>query len=261
MNSLRWIGSEQFDAFWTGHWQSPQGKAWAYGKTPLAIWLKSRLQERPFYISAYWQPEIQRKHFAQMWGQLFERHYNNVALRDLYWLHEMAHWALMTMEPSESHAAWCQKWDDNELLSSFISEVLIHGESPDWDRAALGSPAWARQFTPISCLNPLDPTTWSEGATLAWERRVSVRAGETAPIGQTEIWLSSFAAENARWANIWSKSWTSIDAGLNAYRMAQSTGDEPVMRAALDAGGRVHAYPAIPYLEEALTFAQLQASA
>ena len=258
MSTLQWVGAEQFDFFWNNHWRSAQGKMWAHGGSPLAVWLKSRLQERPFYMSSYWQPDIQRKHFAQMWGQIFERHYDNVALRDLYWLHELAHWASMTMEPSKDHTSWTLKWDTNELMSSFISEVLIHGESPDWDSAALGSPAWARQFTSISCQNPLIPSTWSKGATLAWERRVSVRAGETKPTGQTEIWLSSFAAENARWANIWSKNWSRIDAGLNAYRLAQIAGDEMAMRDTLDAAGRVTQWPAVPYLEEAVAFSQLQ---
>lgn len=260
MSPLRWIGYEQFDAFWDNHWQSPQGRSWAYGNSSLAVWLKSRLRERPFYLATYWRPDIQRKHFAQMWGQLFERHYDNVALRDLYWLHEMAHWASISFEPSLTHDDWTKKWDDNELMSSFISEVLIHGESPDWDRAALGSPAWARQFPSISSLSPLDNTTWSQGATLAWERRVSVRNGDAIPIGQTETWLASFAAENARWASIWSRSWQDIDKGLNAYGLAQAAGDEVGMRAALSAAGQVNEWPAIPYLDEALAFATLQAT-
>lgn len=257
MSFLRWIGPEQFDAFWATNWKSPQGQAWAHGTSPLVLWFKARLKARPFYVAAYWRPDIQRKHFAQMWGQVFDRRYDNLALQDLYWVHELAHWASMTLEPSRTHAEWAQKWDDNELMSSFISEVLVHGESADWDRAALGSPAWARQFPSISAQDPLDPSTWSQGATLAWERRVSVRAGQTAPNGQTEIWLASFAAENARWASIWSEHWTSIDAGLNAYRLALAAGDEAGMRAALDDAGRVGQWPTIPYLDEALAFARM----
>lgn len=255
MNAFQWIGRNEIDAFWATLWKSPQGHAWAHGDSAMSVWLHERLRSRPFYKVTPWEPELQRRHFSQMWGQVFERHYDNSALHDLYWVHELAHWALVDFTPSSDWEAWSRKWDHNELLASFISEVLVHGESPDWDSAALHAPAWARQFSSISATDPLDSTTWSAGALSAWERRVSVRAGKTSPTDETERWLASFLPENARWASTWQSSWAAIDAGLNDYWFAQQSNDEPAMRRALDAAGSVAQWPCIPYHAEAVAFA------
>lgn len=256
MNHFRWIGADEFDAFWAVHWKSPQGQTWASGNTPLVTWMKERLRSRPFYVVTPWEQALQRRHFSQMWGQVMERDYPNAALRDLYWVHELAHWALVDFQPSESAKAWATKWDDNELMAAFISEVLVHGESPDWDMAALGHPAWARQFDGISAQHPLVPATWSLGAKQAWDRRLAVRNGSEAPRDESERWIATFGNANARWAQIWESAWQNVDVGLAVYDYSRRAGDEQGMRASLDAAGQVPAFPSIPYTKQAQDFAQ-----
>ena len=256
MNRFRWIGPQEFDAFWATNWKSPQGQAWASGNTPLVTWMKECLRARPFYVVTPWEPALQRRHFSQMWGQVMERDYPNQALRDLYWVHELAHWALVDFRRSATAQQWAKKWDDNELMAAFISEVLVHGESPDWDTAALGHRAWARQFDDIWAQNPVEPSTWSEGAKQAWDRRLSVRNGRELPRNESERWIATFGNANARWAQIWESAWERIDTRLAIYDYARSAmGDLDIMRASLDAAGKVSSYPRIPYAQQAKDFA------
>ena len=142
----RWIEGEAFEEFWASVWKSETGRAWARSEDPQARWLKERLASRPFFVCQPWEPELQRRHFSQMWGQVFERAYKNPALEDLYWIHELTHWATADLKPAADFQAWRAKWDLNELRASCASEILAHGPMPHILSEAMGATPWAARF-------------------------------------------------------------------------------------------------------------------
>lgn len=253
----RWIQGADFETFWAGVWRSPKGKEWAGSGRGFSGWLKERLRGRPFFLSDPWEPELQRRHFAQMWGQIFSRRYENPALSDLFWIHELTHWAAADLTPSPSFAQWLAKWDLNELRASAASEILIHGEVEGWDREAFGRDVWARRFGKLGGTDPENAFTWSPGSRKADERRHAIRDGERAPDASVpdEVWLASFKAQNEAWAELWrGGEWRRIDRHLAVYGHAVSVGDLPRARFALESAGELMAFPKVPYKEQAVAF-------
>lgn len=254
----RWIQGTDFDEFWAGVWRTDKGRAWAGSGEGLADWLRMRLSERPFFLSTPWEPRLQRRHFAQMWGQIFSREYENPALSDLFWVHELTHWACADLAPSRDFESWHAKWDLNELRASCTSEILIHGEVEGWDRDAFGRDVWARGFGRLGGTNPEDSSTWSRGSRDADRRRHAIRDGEAEPNPSVsdEVWLAGFKAENARWAELWrGGEWRRIDRGLALYGHAVARGDWARARFALEIAGHVQEFPKVPYASQATAFA------
>lgn len=250
-----WIGASRLDSFWNGLWRSEKGRAWSRGGTGLAWWLRGRLSERPFFFCEPWSPALQRRHFSQMWGQVFARSYDNPALSDLYWIHELCHWACADLSRSDSFEEWRLKWDLNELRASCASEILVHGEVEGWDREAFGREAWARRFGALGGVDPTREESWSASSREAAARRLDLREGRAEPMDEDERWFASFKDANLGWASVWSGAWSSVDEGLSAYGEALGAGDEARARAALSKAGAVGAFPAIPYLGQARAFA------
>lgn len=258
VSAPRWIQGPVFDEFWPGVWRTDKGREWAGSGEGLAEWLRRRLSERPFFLSEPWAPSLQRRHFAQMWGQIFSREYENPALSDLFWVHELTHWACADFAPSRDFDSWHAKWDLNELRASCASEILVHGEVRGWDRDAFGRDVWARRFGVLGGSNPEDALTWSAGSRRADARRHAIRDGKAAPDPSTpdEVWLAGFKAENARWASLWRQgAWSRIDRGLALYNHAAMRRDWAGARLALEVAGHVHAFPNIPYASQAAAFA------
>ena len=251
---FRWIGPEEFDDFWAGLWKSPEGREWGSSGSPLSTWLRGSLRARPFFACQPWEPDLQRRHFAQMWGQVFARDYDNPALRDLFWIHELVHWACAPLDPSEDFEAWAAKWDRNELAASMASEIAMHGESPKLTLAALGRAPWAARYHSLGAANPTVPATWTLATEAAAARRLAVRDGLAEPLDDDERWIASFGSANARWRSIWEPLWREVDRGLAAYGRALSMGDLAAARAALETAGSVRDFPEIPYRAQAEAF-------
>jgi hypothetical protein len=253
----RWIQGEALEDFWSSVWRSDQGKAWAAGGSEQAAWLKERLGQRPFFVCDPWEPDLQRRHFSQMWGQVFTRVYSNPALEDLYWIHELTHWATADLRPSASFEDWRGKWDLNELRASCASEILAHGDMPGILRVALARDPWAARFGELGGSNPEDPSTWTPASREAFATRLAIRDGLRAPSCEDESWFAGFKAANERWASLWSEKWRDVDEGLRAYGEALATGDPSLAKRALEEAGSLGLRPALPYAEQARSFMEL----
>lgn len=250
----RWIEGESFEQFWKTIWKSEPGRAWAASRDPQAAWLKERLAQRPFFLCDPWEPALQRRHFSQMWGQVFTRAYANPALEDLYWIHELTHWATADLSPSKSFAEWSQKWDVNEQRASCASEILAQGALPGILRIAIGKEPWAARFGALGGANPEDSSSWTPASRAAFEKRLAIRDGKEAPTCEDEAWFAGFGKANESWAALWIADWAKVDEGLAAYARALQSGAPGAARIALTAAGIVDQFPALPYAEQAAAF-------
>lgn len=257
----RWIEGESFEEFWRTIWKSEQGMAWAASGDPQAAWLKDRLAQRPFFLCDPWEPALQRRHFSQMWGQVFTRAYSNPALEDLYWIHELTHWATADLAPSKSFAQWSQKWDVNEQQASCASEILAQGALPGILRIAIGKDPWAARFGDLGGANPEDPSSWTSASRAAFAKRLAIRDGKEAPTCEDEAWFAGFGKANESWAALWVADWPKVDAGLAAYAQALASGVPGAPRRALEAAGIVDKFPALPYPEQAAAFLLMDGNA
>jgi hypothetical protein len=253
----RWIEGAAFEEFWERIWKSDTARAWAHGADPQAAWLKERLSERPFFLCEPWEPELQRRHFSQMWGQVFTRAYKNPALEDLYWIHELTHWATVDLKPAPDFQAWRAKWDLNELRASCASEILAHGPMPGILGEALGTVAWAARFGELGGANPEDRSTWTQASREAFDRRLAIRDGVEQPSCEDEKWFSGFKEANEKWGQLWKDDWPKLDERLAAYEGALKAGDRLGARQALARAGLVDEFPAIPYAAQAHAFLEI----
>lgn len=250
----QWMEGEFFQDFWRDIWKSEQGRTWAASDHPQARWLKERLEKRPFFLCDPWEPALQRRHFSQMWGQVFTRAYSNPALEDLYWIHELTHWATADLAPSKSFADWSLKWDVNEQQASCASEILAQGALPGILRIAIGKEPWAAKFGELGGSNPEDSSTWTPASREAFAKRLAIRDGVEPPTCEDEAWFAGFGKANESWAALWMADWPKVDEGLAKYRQALDGGIPGAARKALEAAGLVEQFPALPYPEQAAAF-------
>src|SRR5713101_5314543 len=60
-------------------------------------------------------------HFGAWWGGIAERTYDNPAIHDIYWLHELYHKGFMSYKPGMTFEGFKDKMFRNELNASMAS--------------------------------------------------------------------------------------------------------------------------------------------
>src|SRR5690349_18490761 len=105
-----------------------------------------RLAEYPRFIGELTDPRIERAHFSPWWNVLGRRSYDNPAIHDLFYLHEIAHMAMLVYEDAMSWGAWAAKMADNEMLASLESETLVYLAMPSLREKSFTQQIWADRF-------------------------------------------------------------------------------------------------------------------
>ena len=102
--------------------------------------------QRQRFIGEMTDPRIERAHFSPWWNVLGRRTYENAAIHDLFYLHEMSHMAMLVYEDSMSWEAWAAKMADNEMLASLESETLVYLALPSLRAKSFDGQIWADRF-------------------------------------------------------------------------------------------------------------------
>src|SRR5690242_8900722 len=108
-------------------------------------WIE-RLAEYPRFIGELTDPRIERAHFSPWWNVLGRRAYENPAIHDLFYLHEISHMAMLVYEDTMSWEAWAAKMADNEMLASLESETLVYLALPSLRSKSFDAQIWADRF-------------------------------------------------------------------------------------------------------------------
>ena len=215
------VTPEEIHEFFRALWRTPEFQESHAGRGYVFRWIE-RLAEYPRLVGELTEPRIERAHFSPWWNVLGRRTYENAAIHDLFYLHEIAHMAMLVYEETMSWEAWAAKMADNEMLASLESETLVYLAMPSLRAKSFPQEIWADRFL-------------AEQAEGGGMRDAAVRAAHRSfmlmeryrarrvPDDDLERRISTFQEENEAWALIWRQSYHEVERVMRTFRgMAQS---------------------------------------
>lgn len=246
----------EIHAFFEALWRTPEFQESHATRGYVFSWIE-RLAEYPRFIGDLTDPRIERAHFSPWWNVLGRRSYENPAVHDLFYLHEIAHMAMLVYEETMSWEAWAAKMADNEMLASLESETLVYLAMPSLRAKSFPQEIWADRFL-------------GEEAEGGGMRDAAIRAAHRSfmlmeryrarrvPDDDLEQRIATFQQENEAWALIWRRSYREVERAMRTFRemaMQDRIGASQWLLAWHDV--RARAGDGIPFREEAEQFADV----
>jgi hypothetical protein len=186
---------------------------------------------RVFYDMS--EPEIEASHFSVWFNAIARRPwYDNEAVSDLYYLHELKHAAGMTYQDDMPWNRWFTKMVSNEFEASFCTEVQAYFELPGLRERSFRFDIWADRFLGDKTIRD----RWArckgrDGATAAefWAplraRRKEVMV-KPDPFDFIELQIRAYVEQNLEWVRIWQRSYPLVEAHMSGLVTAAATGTD-----------------------------------
>ena len=210
------ITPEEIHAFFKALWRTPEFQQSHVPGGYIHRWI-DRLAEYPRLIGTMSDERIERAHFSPWWNVIGRRDYENPAIHDLFYLHELSHMAMLVYEESVSWESWAAKMADNEMLASLESETLVYFAMPSLRARSFPKAIWADRF--------LDGGEQGGGM-----HDAAVRAGHRSfmlmeryrarrvPEDGIEERIAAFQEENESWARIWKQRFREVEGAMRTFR-------------------------------------------
>lgn len=151
---------------------------------------------------------VEKNHFTPWFGAIGKREYDNDAIHDLFWLHEVVHMAKMWYNPEDTFQRWSIKIKQNEVSTSLETEAMVYQELPGLRGLSFDREIWADRF--------LQSGRIMTRRLLSRERRRAMQE----PRDEIERRISQFADENDRWCEIWRPWWAEVEDEMRRFRSA-----------------------------------------
>ena len=193
-----------------GLWRTPEFRDSHSSKGYIFQWIE-RFAEYPRMFGDLTEPEIEKAHFSPWWNVIGHRSYENAAINDLFYLHEIAHMSTMLYERSLTWKSWAAKMADNEMLASLESETLVYLELPSLREKSFPDAIWADRFLD----GPSDPLVRAEHRSFMLMERYRARK---IPSDDIEARIAQFQFENQRWAEIWRDHYADVESAMVQFR-------------------------------------------
>lgn len=154
-------------------------------------------------------------HFSTWWGgiQLREQHYENAAIHDLYYLHEIYHRGAMPYATGLNFQSFQMKMTRNELEASVCSEIAVYFALPGLRSLSFPHPIYADRFLADGACH----AAWAEDPDRLTEKfrvlRYSVMQTQE-PRDDAEFWIRQYAQQNDAWASVWVHRYDEIEAAM-----------------------------------------------
>jgi hypothetical protein len=241
--------------FFRALWRTPEFQESHGSRGYVFRWIE-RLAEYPRLIGELTEPRIERAHFSPWWNVLGRRTYDNPAVHDLFYLHEIAHMAMLVYEGTMSWEAWAAKMADNEMLASLESETLVYLAMPSLRAKSFPQEIWADRF-----LEEAEGGGMRDAAIRAAHRSFMLMERYRArrvPDDDLERRIATFQQENEAWAQIWRRNYCEIERAMCTFRAMATQDRASASRWLLewhDTQARQH--DGIPFREEAEQFAKV----
>ena len=179
----------------------------------------------PRFFAEESDEKLERAHFSTWWNVIMLRpFYDNDAVSDLYYLHEMTHASSMPYMKGIGRAAFDEKMQRNELEASVLSEIAVYFEMPELREASFNHPIYADRF-----LHDTMRALWRTNRDVALEtfrtmrRHVMISKPEN-EMDLTEIWIRRFADQNAAYGVVWSDRYREIEDAMADLQTASAVG-------------------------------------
>jgi len=210
------ISPDEIHSFFQALWRTPEFRESHVSGGYVFGWIE-RLAEHPRLVGDLTDPRIERPHFSPWWNVIGRRDYENPAVHDLFYLHEISHMAMLVYEETMSWVAWAAKMADNEMLASLESETLVYIALPTLREKSFTQEIWADRFL-------------AEEAHGGGMRDAAVRAAHRSfmlmeryrarrvPGDDLEQRIATFQHENEAWARIWQPNYREVERVMRRFR-------------------------------------------
>jgi hypothetical protein len=179
----------------------------------IADWV-ARFSEQPLLFFSMDDDHNEKGHFSAWMGAIAIRHYENPAINDLYYLHELVHLITMRYLPGSDFETWRQKMFQNELETSLESEVHVYFALDSLRAQSFKQEIWADRFLNDPAFRSL--TEECQTTVLSAERRrIFVKPEEKDTV---EVEISHYYNQNIAWAEIWRDSFDIVEARMDEFR-------------------------------------------
>ena len=217
MHDLRaLITPDEIHEFFQRLWRTPEFQHSHSAGGYVHDWI-DRFAEYPRFVGELTDPRIERAHFSPWWNVLGRRDYENAAIHDLFYLHEIAHMAMLVYEETVSWEAWASKMADNEMLASLESEALVYLALPSLRPKSFPQEIWADRFVHEEAHGGgmRDATVRAAHRSFMLMERYRARR---VPGDDLEQRIASFQQENEAWAEIWRTSHREVEGAMCTFR-------------------------------------------
>jgi hypothetical protein len=170
------------------------------------------------------EPDIQASHFSVWFNAIAHRPwYDNDAVSDLYYLHELKHAAGMTYQDGMPWNRWFTKMVSNEFEASFCTEVQAYFELPGLRERSFPFDIWADRFLGDSSIMERWATCKGQDGTAAAEFWAPLRARRKEvmvkpdPFDFIELQIRAYVEQNLEWVRIWQRSYALVETQMSAF--------------------------------------------
>ena len=247
---------EEIHGFFRVLWKTPEFQESHDSGGYVYRWVH-RLAEYPRFVGELTDPKVERAHFSPWWNVLGRREYDNPAIHDLFYLHEITHMAMLVYEDSMSWEAWAAKMADNEMLASLESETLVYLAMPSLREKSFVKEIWADRFL----AGEADGSGMRDAASRAAHRSFMLMERYRArrvPGDDIETRIAAFEQENEAWASIWRTSFREVERAMCEFRAMSLTDRSEAARWLFDwHNALAREGNGIPFRTEAEQFAEI----
>lgn len=170
------------------------------------------------------EPEIEASHFSVWFNAIARRPwYDNEAVSDLYYLHELKHAAGMTYQDGMPWNRWFTKMVSNEFEASFCTEVQAYFELPNLRERSFPFDIWADRFLGDKTIRDSWATCKgadSAGVAAFWAplraRRKAVMV-QPDPFDFIELQIRAYVEQNLEWVRIWQRSYALVESHMSGF--------------------------------------------
>jgi len=182
-----------------------------------------KLEAYPMVFAEMSDTELEYPHFGTWFGMTYLRSYDDPAVSDLYYLHEVVHSALMHYEPEPLFTAWYRKMNSIELSASLETECNVYLSVPGLRDISFKDEIWADRY-----LGGKSRLGRSLVDVIRQDRYKAMQHPD--PMDYCEQQIAAYARQNFEWANTWKLggAYLDVEEHMSAFRAGDVTVDEHV---------------------------------
>jgi hypothetical protein len=192
--------------------------------------LVERFARLPRFFFEASDPALEWTHFSTWWGGILLCDYDNPAIRDLRYLHEIHHAANMPYIGAGNLPTLEAKMFRSEREASTFTEMAIYLELPDLRPLTFRHPLFVDRFLfPDGDLERPCPRLlerWRAEPDIVFQelmyersRVIWAEAGEGVDFDDPQIvWLRRYGEQGAKWIQVWSRRYQLVEDSMIALR-------------------------------------------
>lgn len=197
--------------------------------------LVDRFARLPRFFYEASDSRVEWTHFSTWWGGILLCDYDNPAIRDLRYLHEIYHAATMPYVRGLNVPTFEALNFRNEREASTFTEMAIYLELPELRPLTFDHTIFADRFVfPDGDLSRPDPhllARWRSEPDLVFQELMYERTrviladpAEIDPDDPQVVWLRRYGEQGANWIRVWSERYRLVQEAMIALREQSTTG-------------------------------------